>query len=224
MRAVASEYQRYNAAIYAFRDKYTGLPGDFRDATRFWGRQKNSADCITNSSAAMNTTSGVCDGNGDANVTGTFASPDTAYTARESLQAWRHVAAAGMIEGQWTGQTNSSGYLDAYTLPNSRLNLALWNFRNIGDLTGVVTGTPATTFALNYSNALEIWGVLGPIMIPQEAWGIDVKFDDGLPARGRLIGRPWSDCTTAAARTELDAVYNLSNAAKVCSALFFLGH
>lgn len=222
LRAVATEYQRYNAAIHAFRDKYLGLPGDLRDATRFWNRQKSTSDCATFSSATVVST-GVCDGDGDGSVKSTSGSPDTADTARETLQAWRHLAVAGLLDGRWSGQTNGSGYIDTSNAPTSRLNGALWSFRSAGDLTGTVTGTSVTAFALNYRNALEMWGMSGPVMTPQEAWGIDTKFDDGMPAKGNLIGRPWSNCTTAAARTDLDAAYNLITTTQVCSALFFRG-
>lgn len=223
LRAVAMEYQRYNTAIHAFRDKYLALPGDFRDATRFWRRQKSDTDCATNSSASVDTTNGVCDGNGDGSITSTFGSPDALYTSREMLQAWRHMAAAGLVEGQWRGQTNGSGYIDENNTPPSRLKRALWSLRNVGDVTGTVTGTIETAFALNYRNALELWGISGAILTPQEAWGIDRKFDDGMPAKGNLIGRPWSNCTTATARTDLEATYDLLATTQVCSALFFRG-
>ena len=42
LRAVSSEYQRYRTAIYAFRDKYLGLPGDITTATNFWGAADGS--------------------------------------------------------------------------------------------------------------------------------------------------------------------------------------
>lgn len=224
LRAVTAEYQRYNAALYAFRDKYNGLPGDFASATRFWGRQKNDAGCVTRSSAAVDTAKGVCDGDGDGDVTGVWGAPDTPNIARESLQAWRHMAVAGLIEGSWPGETNSSGYLDMQNQPPSRLQNALWGFRVLGDLTGDMTGTNMEAmFALNYRNGLEVWAWNAPILVPQEAWAIDTKNDDGTPAKGNVIAHPWSVCTTAANRTQFDAAYNLTNTTKACSTLFFRG-
>lgn len=224
LRAVTTEYHRYSAALYAFRDKYRALPGDFRDATRFWNRQKNDTACVTRSSASVDTAKGVCDGDGDGVVSGVWGAPDTAYTARESLQAWRHLAAAGLIEGTWPGETNSSGYLDDKNQPPSRMKNAVWGFRVLGDLTGDMSGTNMEAmFALNYRNGLELWSWSTPVLTPQEAWSVDVKSDDGMPARGNIIAHPWSVCTLATSRTQFDAAYNLANTTKVCSTLFFRG-
>ena len=39
LRSVATESQRYMAALNSFRDKYFALPGDMANATAFWGAQ-----------------------------------------------------------------------------------------------------------------------------------------------------------------------------------------
>src|SRR6478736_3210874 len=63
LRAVGTEYGRYATATQTFRDKYLALPGDFKDATRFWNRLNSNADCVTSSSTTVGSP-GVCDGNG----------------------------------------------------------------------------------------------------------------------------------------------------------------
>src|SRR5690349_20889612 len=69
LRSVVTEYQRFITASHTFRDKFGGIPGDFRSATRFWGLQSAAfpSDCISNSSASVVST-GVCDGNGNGRV------------------------------------------------------------------------------------------------------------------------------------------------------------
>ena len=37
LRSVTTEYSRYTAATYSFRDKYFALPGDMSNAESFWG-------------------------------------------------------------------------------------------------------------------------------------------------------------------------------------------
>lgn len=38
LRAVGTEMNNYVTAIYQFRDKYSGLPGDLVNATLYWGQ------------------------------------------------------------------------------------------------------------------------------------------------------------------------------------------
>lgn len=214
LRSVNTEYQRYLTAIHTFRDRYMALPGDFMNATKFWNRQFNATHCFTGSSATV-TTPGTCDGNGDGSVD-IFAYD----VSGEELQAWRQMALAGLIEGTYVGVASSGQEVD---FPVSKLPFGRWRYRNVGDLSGAVTGTVTTTFALNYGNTLELFPLNSSmnILTPAEGWNIDAKFDDGLPARGRIIARPWSDCTTAASRTDLGATYRVTNSSKACMTAFF---
>lgn len=108
IKSVGTQYERYHVALNSFRDKYMALPGDMPNATQFWGRMAATADCVTNSSAAVNASKGVCDGNGDGNPDGTGA----AGKSEEALQFWRELANAGLIEGTYTGVAGSNGGAD----------------------------------------------------------------------------------------------------------------
>jgi hypothetical protein len=37
LRSITTDYNRFITASQTFRDKYFALPGDMRNATRFWG-------------------------------------------------------------------------------------------------------------------------------------------------------------------------------------------
>jgi prepilin-type N-terminal cleavage/methylation domain-containing protein len=104
LRAVTTEYQRYATATQTFRDKYFALPGDFRDATRFWQRMTNTADCITNSTAAVNA-AGSCDGDADAFIEAAAA----ASQSGEMFHYWRQLALAGLVEGTYSGVAGGGG-------------------------------------------------------------------------------------------------------------------
>lgn len=213
LRSIATEYQAHITAIQTFRNKYMARPGDMRSATRFWG-YSGGAGC-TNHTATSITSPGTCDGNGD----GLMYANNAPNVSTEEAQAWRQMALAGLLEGTYSGVTDASNMPD---MPPSRLNLAMWRYRDLGDLTGTVTGTLLTSFALNYGNVLEATSRTSSYpFTPEEAWNIDTKMDDGRPAQGIIIARGWADCTTAAARTELTVDYNLANKSKICHALNF---
>lgn len=100
LRAIPTEYQRYDAARYSFRDKYMGLPGDISNATRFWG--DNNAACAD--AAIPNGTPGTCNGNAD----GILTAPLAASATGERFQFWTQLALAGLIEGTYTGLAGGS--------------------------------------------------------------------------------------------------------------------
>lgn len=100
LRSVATDLQRYQAAVHTFRDKYFALPGDMPNATRFWGVQHATpATCITTAS----TTALTCNGDGNGQVA------DTTY---EAFRFWQHLANAGLIEGSYSGVTGPDSGFD----------------------------------------------------------------------------------------------------------------
>lgn len=225
LRAVAVEHQRYLAAVVSFRNKYSAVPGDFRDATWIWGTDSTASNCITNSSAP-NAATGTCDGNGDGTINQATA---VLGASGEMFQFWRQLAAANIIEGTYTGVTDtasSDSSLPGTNIPASRLSLGAWS---------VSSGQPsvASTYTLAYGNHFLFGSALtgnvpaGSVLKPEEAWNIDTKLDDGKPARGFIVARSFANsCGTADdgsthTTTNLDASYKLSNNAIAC-ALYFI--
>lgn len=224
LRSASTEYQRFSTAIQSFRDKYFSIPGDFKEATRFWQRQVGTADCVTNSAAAVNST-GACDGNGDNIINvGTGAG-----TASEAYELWRHLALAGLIEGSYTGLGGSGGNYHSIigtNIPQSKLSPGGWSVQALQNYAGNLYA-----FAMDYGNA----GILGasvtnslstgPLLKPEEAWNIDTKLDDGKPGYGKVIGNYWNNlCSVAddggSANNDLAASYRLDISSVQC-ALYF---
>lgn len=206
LRTTVMQYQQFFSATMAFKDRYFQLPGDFSAATQFWGRLNSNADCVTNSAAAVNASTGVCDGDGNGQVRAIA----TANQSSEELQAWRQLAAAGLVEGTYTGITNAGGGITG-SAPTAKFGAQTrWRIRYIGDLTGAVTGSQVDTFAVVYGNVLELSEMTAGVGVfkPEEAWNIDKKIDDGKPAYGKMIGRGWDTCTTAISRTDLTGELN----------------
>lgn len=219
LRAVSAEYQRFFTAGNTFRDKYFSIPGDLRDATRFWGRMNGNADCVTNSSALVGT-SGACDGDGD----GILDDPAGAAVAGENMQLWRQLSLAGLIEGTYTGLSGAAGYNDCpigTSCPRSRLGNSGWSARHLGNFAG-----DSGRYRANYGNMLHFGGYIanaemaGATLKPEEAWNIDVKLDDGMPGTGIIIPRYWSDCTTSTTFSDYAGTYKLNASSLLCP-LFF---
>lgn len=226
LRAVSTEHGRFVTAAQTFRDKYFALPGDFSGATKFWGWQSNSygADCVTRSSAAVNTGTGVCDGNSDGIIA--INAGSTPNIPTEFFQVWRHLAQAGLIEGTYSGISSSGSAIHAIASnsPASRTSGGYWlitqRLNNGADETAIF-------FAVNHGNAAQLGGlgVASPttaIFTPEEVWNIDTKMDDGRPGRGKVLALRYATCTTAAAgaNTDLDANYLLTERSKTCAIEF----
>jgi prepilin-type N-terminal cleavage/methylation domain-containing protein len=219
LRAVVTELQRYTTATNAFSDKYFSVPGDFRDATRFWGRY-GTTDCDTNWSAAISPTGG-CDGNGDGIMGWCRSSQQTC----EPQQYWRHLQLAGLIEGQYTGfseppYTTIAVDRGGVNVPKSKLTNAIWGLAPITTGGGVV---PFPT--VKERNGLTIgaedfsWGV-GAVFTPSEAWNIDVKLDDGKPAIGKVTSYDHASCVNQLGTNNMDSTYKLDSSAISCYLLF----
>jgi prepilin-type N-terminal cleavage/methylation domain-containing protein len=196
LRAVTTEYARFTTARQSFRDKYFALPGDMNNATQFWGRQNSNADCVTNSSAAVNASAGTCDGNGD----GQIAWAAAANQSGEFLQYWRQLAFAGQIEGSYTGLAAGCNFcMPASAAPKSKLTNGYWNPIYLG----TQSGNPQW-YDANYGSVLFMGAIASyassPVLKPEEAWNIDTKLDDGKPTTGKVFS--WKSsinagCTTA---------------------------
>ena len=215
LRAVSSEASRYSAAINSFRDKYFQLPGDMNSATKFWGTDPDGCPTHTNRIAKSSTCNG--DGNG---LVDQYA---------EMFRAWQQLAAAGLIEGAYTGVAGSLGAVDFVpneNAPASKLANAEWGLIT-QDYRGAAT--PSYAFGYLYRNALiiggrgdGIWPDL-PVIKAEEAWNIDSKVDDGLPAQGRVVAYTPGACTTSpdSSATNFAVTYNLTNTTNGVCGLYF---
>lgn len=222
LRSVTTELQNYQTSVFTFRDKYFAIPGDMRNATRFWGRLNGNADCVTNSSAAV-AAGGVCDGNGD----GLLNPPAASGQAGEVFGIWQHLANAGLVEGRYSGITGTGGRADSEigdNVPASKLSNAGWSASYLGP---AFLGD-ANTYQLPYGNHFRYGAsdinasTQGAVLTPEEAWNIETKVDDGQPASGKIIARFWNNACSAAdngthADNNYEASYRLSDNSVQCA-------
>ena len=175
LRSVVSEYQRYTTASNTFRDKYFGLPGDITNATSFWGKDST----ICNGQPGTASSNGMCNGDGNGLVTFVGGDPN------ESYQFWRELAAAGLIEGQYSGKNTASGNPKqkiGYNDPASKYTSAGWYVDSVTQTNGETVnfyafGADAPPFS---SWPYPEWDVIKA----EDAWNIDTKLDDGMPFTG----------------------------------------
>lgn len=221
LRSFATEYQRWITSTHTFRDKYSGIPGDIQNATRFWQLQMSGSGCTSNSGVTTISGTGRCDGNGN----GTLANSSAGYTSGETFQYWRQLALAGLIEGTYSGIADSDPdtSIIGSNVPGSKLNNGGWSiqYAYIGANAAYVTGpnyTSMTHLHFGAQRASEI--TTSPLLKPEEAWNIDVKLDDGKPSQGSLFGLWWATCTTATVGTDTAADYRLTSSTNACALMF----
>ncbi len=215
LRSITTDLMRYSAAANAFRDKYFALPGDFNNAQAFWNAQG------TNCSGTVTTltTTGTCNGDGSGTIDNTAA----ASTTGERFQFWRHLALAGLIEGNYSGIAGSQGSTagaPGTNIPASKISGGGWFPFTLNNY----AGSAGTSYAGDYGNYLSfsLWsaGVGNAILKPEDMWNIDTKLDDGKPGTGKVIAFSYSTCTNAASPTDYGSTYNLSTSTVGCVPLF----
>jgi len=223
LRAIAKEAEQYTTAIYTFRNKYMGLPGDLANATAFWGPAP-AANCPGDESTPSTTTA-TCNGNGN----GEISWHNNAGLGGEAHRFWQHLANAGLINGQFTGThsaggCNSNGSCNVtlgVNAPKSKFGSAGWTVYYIGQ----INAGNAHYFPGMYGNLFS-FGQVGnytsvPALIPSDAWNIDTKLDDGKPANGWV--RPWNNTFSPNCTTSNDpavSVYQLDRDSVACQMVF----
>ena len=186
LRSVSVDFQSHKAAIQAFDNKYSALPGDMPNATRFWaaadGGDGLGADCHDVDVSASNAT---CNGNGNGllNMNDGSLTPNGA----EWYHAWVHLRNAGLIQGDFSGRRVSDprGALPGVNVPKSELSDA--GYVLMGHNPG--SGGTFNWYPGHYRLLLMVGrgssvGTQAPVLTSAEAWAIDTKMDDGKPGLG----------------------------------------
>lgn len=220
LRAVSSEYQRHLTATHTFRDKYLAVPGDITNATAIWG--KDNTNCSGHTGTAA--TPGTCNGDGD----GMLDYPVSASATGEMFQFWKQLSLAGLIEGTYTGLAGAGGLAHVAigsNAPLSKMSSTGWSVlyfnrvTNTGDLY-ILAVDYGNTFLFGGENTSGTTYNSGSTMRPAEAWNIDTKLDDGMPATGKVIAYYYGICGNGANATDFTATYRLSSTSLNCP-LFF---
>jgi prepilin-type N-terminal cleavage/methylation domain-containing protein len=208
LRGVSTDLQRFNTAIYTFRDKYFALPGDMTNAQSFWNVRAVGSNLVCQQT--INVTTGTCnsDGNGQIN----YVSGDTAY--HERFLSWQHLAYAGLIEGSYTGASANATvqqYAAGINMPRGRISNSAYLLTY---LAGPVSGNIEWFDGAYSVNQIYMDGKIKP----EEMWNIDVKLDDGKPATGIIYATKTTGTWSPGCATSdlVSAEYALSSNSNLC--------
>lgn len=217
IQSLIAEKDRHIKNTTLFLQKYNGLPGDLADATRHFGE---AASCRV-SAAIPDVDPGVCNGNGDDSI-----NPPTANT--ESLMAWQHLTAAGLMEGRFTGVASTAPmqYEPGVNVPLSSIQGHGFQLFQFGEVTA-----SAQYFNGPYGHVLYFAGRRAGehVLFVEDAFIIDKKIDDGKPGRGivraakNTLFMPACATTPVSGSAETNAVYDVGSTGRRCSLFFITG-
>lgn len=208
---LVSDKARYVTAVHTFDSKYNKLPGDMPNASDIWGPY----DCNGNGVDFSTKCTGAGNGNGDGKIRG----GGDYVSDNEPLQVWRHLALAGLIEGNYLGFGVNNGYTTSWEnvtmnyppTPFPKLHPLIWYAGAIlkfdtyvnHSFEGIFTSTKDAGHVLIFGTSLEIHSVdlnccgnyinNWPSMYSADAMSIDVKLDDGNPAKGAIQIMAWGN-------------------------------
>lgn len=227
LRAVITEHEQFNTAINTFRDKYLGLPGDLKNAVKFWGAAAGGtadgydATCGALDHTSPSTGTETCNGNGN-----NWPQDSNVSTERyERFRAWQHLANAELISGSYTGVHGASGvynHVPGENSPASKLSGATWAFNS--NSTPITSSTNHYDATSNFKMELRNNDATGyQTITTKEAWNIDKKTDDGKPGQGK-VGTYNTTLQPNCATTAVNATaeYNLTDDSPACSLIFFV--
>lgn len=197
LKNVSIEYNRWVTATVNFRTKYGQLPGDFNNAISYWGALDADPTTCATLGATLATTPKTCNGDGDDMI-----------SLAERFRYWQHLANAGLIEGLYSGVKTASGSWAAAgeNSPVSKLSGNPTWMILYGTGSSFTSTTNANVF--QFGVPISSW-VRDPYFSAIEAYSIDNKMDDGLPAKGFVTTyQAGNNCNTATTLTDYNAKYD----------------
>lgn len=206
LHAMMADIASFTEATQAFRDKYHYLPGDFPDAQSFWSAASNG------------------DGNGHISDRWLGAGDN------ELFGVWQQLALAGFIKGSYSGASGGgSGYeaLPGVNVPASPYQPGGYTLLYVQPQN--FTLDPAYFPAL-YGHMITFGAKSAgdftryPVMPPDEAFIVDSKMDDGMPASGKVMAAKSAlmpNCTTS--DTPSLSQYNTTYKTVACGLFFLTG-
>jgi prepilin-type N-terminal cleavage/methylation domain-containing protein len=240
IRKQIKQFEYYETAIYAFRDKYAGYPGDIEDPSRFFTDITSVAGSIREGNG-----NDIVELDGD-----NYYDDNVNWDAKagEARRLFPQLSEAGLV----TESHDGSRFIDR-GIPRTKLNenagffiasstnfevdaggreLDILQFRrganamwfvacNAGNNSSVAT-PPGS--AIPFNNVMFYWDDACGIFSSFDLRNLDTKIDDGLPLSGRLFGfgghQINNDCLDEANPGGI--IYRADQSTKQCQAAYVL--
>ena len=149
----------------------------------------------------------------------------------ERARLWQHLANAGLINGSFTGLQSTFAFEPGSSYPKGPLN-SYWGVQanNDDDMGSYNQQAPFQFPSVPFGNYLyffnsdstifDVSGAFGKL-VPSEAWNIDKKIDDGMPATGALLGGR-ANFMVCFCYDPLTGAYDLDSQNEICALAFRL--
>lgn len=164
IRNLVSESGQYRNAIRTFSEIYGQLPGDFDQARSFWPNNSEYSGFVTSN------------GNNDRKIG--YAGAGGTLEGVEDVRLWQHLNASDVIPGEFTGTRVDGGAL----VPTVNIPQAGWE--NAGFWVSYFTAYGRESNVIHFASPGGV-RLEGVILVPQLAWQVDEKADDGVPSTGQ---------------------------------------
>lgn len=224
LQSVISDVKRYENAIQLFKEKYKYLPGDMPNATSFWGADSSCPNTAANTTPKTATCNG--DGNGSIGGLNCASGSCVSSNAYEIFRAWQQLADAGFIDGSYTGVVGPASThvaMPGVNVPSSAITGGGYFISLVNDPNGVANYPITFNHVIYLGASTASGGSWAPLLTAQEAYGIDLKTDDGLPGTGNVLGPTQTpNCTTT--NVASTAAYNTSVGGTTCMLEFLSGY
>lgn len=187
-RRVYEDAQTYMASIGQFMDKYGSLPGDMYDAESVWGQAAAAGACDTTNNSNKTT----CNGNGNSQIELGMVVGSGGSETVEHLRAWQHLNNAGLLQVTVTGVSGAGGVnhsVVGVNVPEGAASGSGYSLYYQGVGAGsffAINPTEVYGHILHYGLYTATSITEAPRMLPQEAWEVDSKVDDGFPWSGSV--------------------------------------
>ena len=159
LRGLISQIHGYETQVSTFKLKYSALPGDINNANKR-GLGSNNGD-------------------GDGVLEDVTGGGDADLAAYELIYFWEHLNLAGFADGAYDGDVTNGALGETFPKAKHGGGLMVYgvsgvNYYHIG--TASATGSPKTN-------------VFADSLVPEDAFSIDNKLDDGFPLKGKMLAR-----------------------------------
>lgn len=217
LRSLVGQLERYDAAVLTFRGKYGGMPGDYAAAVEAGLGDAScpvAYECDPEQPASY--AYAGCPGNGDQRLDDGGGVTILQYCP-EHLNFWYHMRQAGLVKDLLDGRTINAAANPLNRTPVFGVSAPSTAVRDVG--IRVHTPNPSSVrnvYYIGWSDA----SVPQADLLPAEAYYIDAKLDDALPASGSVQIRLFSGACLA---LESHLVYNVDDAQARCAIMRDIG-